>query len=190
MKKLVVLAGIVLLLIVVDSAARSYAGDQIEQGLANSLSLEGDTKVRIGGFPFLWELVRGRFESVTISADTIEEGDIELSRVELTLEDVTFPVARVLEAHESKAHIRSGRGSARISAPALERALGSVLPTGAAEALDRLGTTIPIEGNALDLGITQLQLPVAMEGMQYESAEVVGSALRLTFSLPAKSIPL
>jgi hypothetical protein len=189
MRRLVVLAGIVLLLIVVDSAARSYAGDQIERGLATSLSLEGDTNVRIGGFPFLWELVRGRFESVTISADTIEEGNIELSRVELTLEGVTFPVAQVLEGHESKAHIRSGRGSARISAPALDRALASLLPEGTTPILHRVGT-IPIEGNALDLGIAKVPLPVAMDGMQYESAEFNGSSLDLTFSLAARSIPL
>jgi hypothetical protein len=134
-------------------------------------------------------VVRGRFENIKVTADTIEAEGVELSRVEVTLEDVSFPVSKVLSGRATRVKVSSGRGSARISAPAFDRALAQILPEGAAVIPNRTGT-IPIQGNALDLGVTQLSLPTPIEGMQYESAEFVGTALELKFSLERTSLEI
>lgn len=188
MRRLIVLLGIVLLLIVLDSAARSYAGDQVENRLANALNLENDPTVRIGGFPFLWGVVRGRFEDVTVTAAGVRSDALGLSKIQVVLKDVSFPVSEALTGRAGKLTVASARGTARISAPALESALAG-LPVDISS-LTAGSRRLDISGNQIDLGVAQLPLPVIAEGMQYESAELVNGAVQLRFLLEQTTFSL
>ncbi|HYI45195.1 MAG TPA: DUF2993 domain-containing protein [Actinomycetota bacterium] len=184
MRRLVGLLIVLVLFVLADSAARSYASDQIESRLSSALNLQGE--VKIGGFPFLWGVLRGRFEDITVTAGNVGSDALQLSKVQLVLKDVSFPVGEALSGRLDELEVRSAQGRARISAPALESALSGLpvdlrsLPSG----------KLDISSNQVDLGATQLSLPVIAEGIRYESAEVVDGAVKLRFVLEKTRLAL
>jgi hypothetical protein len=178
---------IALLFVAGDTAARSFAGGEIEDQLASALDLGDEPQVDIGGFPFLWEVLRGRFDEVTISSDQVATKEIDLTDVSLTLSDVRFSAAKAVGGRLRKLEVDSARGRAVISAPALQRALSS-LPTGALPLIPE--GTLDIEGNELNLGVARVPLPVLVDEMQYESAEVINGAVHLIFRLDKTTLQL
>ena len=187
MRRLLALVVVCLVLLFADNVARGYAGNRIEDQIAAALELGDEPDVSIGGFPFLWGLLRGRLEEVTVSSDSVGSDEVVLSDVRMTLTNVRFSTSQAISGNLRQLEVGSSRGEAVISAPALRRAL-SRLPTG-------LLTHIPeghldVEGSRLNLGVTTLQLPVISQEMQYESAEVVNGEVRLVFSLNSARLNL
>jgi hypothetical protein len=180
---------VIALLLALDSAARSYVGNQIEGRLARVLEADERPKVVIGGFPFLASAIDGEFESISISADRPgwESGSIELSDVNLTLHEVELSLAQALRGELANVEVESARGTAHIDADVLSAALRRLNSSGAQIPLPE--GELSTEGNTLRLGPVTLPLPTPIEGMSFESAEVIDGSVALEFALDRTTFP-
>jgi hypothetical protein len=178
---------VIALLIAVDSAARSYASNQIEGRLATVLQSDEPPKVAIGGFPFIVSAIDGEFETVSISADRPgwESGPVKLSDVNLTLSRVEFSPSEMLRDELRRIRVGSARGTARVDVGVLSAAL----PSGARVPIPEEGE-LPIEDNRLRIGPATLPLPLPLEGMSFERAEIVGDSVELEFTLNRTTFPV
>lgn len=192
MRKLVGLLVFLALLVVADSAARALATDQIGDELASALNLRDDPQVSIGGFPFIWDLARGELESVSISTDLFETGDVpSLKRLEVDLTTVSFSASDALSGDLRRARVESGRGRAHITSEIWEQ----VQPLGSrGELVDDISLDdLPgadVSGTTLTLGPTSIELPVLVKGMTYDSVRISGGAIHLTFRIAWTTLQL
>src|SRR5437867_968401 len=90
---LAVLAG---LIVAGDFGLRLYSQSVVSDELAASLKLSEKPKVTFGGWPFLTHALAGDLPSATVkSTDVVAEG-VPIHAVNFALEDLTFPVSRLL----------------------------------------------------------------------------------------------
>lgn len=101
---LLVVAG---LLVVADRVAAWYAGqrisDEVKQEVAAREISSDEPDVRVGGFPFLTQVLSGEYESITITMRNVEGGGVRLPELDITAAGVRADLQT----------IRSGQGEAR-----------------------------------------------------------------------------
>lgn len=187
MRKLIGLVVTLVLLFAADSAARGFASARMSAGLAGALNLEEEPEVLIGGFPFLWELIRGDFENISVSVDDFGTGDVVLDEASVTLREVSFAPIGALTGDIEKVSIESARGTARVNTGRLADALEKAGSLVGGLSLDDL-PGVSVEGRTLSLGPLDLELPVMTDGMSYESAELIEDKLVLRFTLDEKTL--
>lgn len=91
MRKLVLLAVVVGLLVAADIGVRSVAESQLRDRVATSVQPAGPTTARIESFPFLGRLLTsGAVAHIRIAAAEVTAERLTFARVSLDLEDVTF----------------------------------------------------------------------------------------------------
>lgn len=196
------IAGLVIviaLFVVIDVVTRDFAEGRLAERLQTDLRLHERPDVSIGGFPFLVEVVRGRFTSVDIEADNVRSRGVRLSRVTLELRGVRFSLP------ELRARVDRGRGTAVITDDALTAALrrrgapATVTFEGGRAFLssDRLPQAVEadvfLEGATLVVSSSQVPdrievpLPRIARGVEYEAITVRGGEAELTFRV-ARSV--
>ena len=83
------LAAVLVLLVAVDRAASRLAGDRVATVVQNALGVEQRPVVRIGGFPFLTQVVSRRYQRITITAHGIPirstNGHLTIDELDATL---------------------------------------------------------------------------------------------------------
>lgn len=95
---LVLLLGLV---IIADRVGAGVAEDRIAQEAANELKKAGATtasepKVKIGGFPFLTQVLGGNYDKITITADKPQSEDIKLEAMTIVATDVKAAASDLL----------------------------------------------------------------------------------------------
>ncbi|MDM4777941.1 DUF2993 domain-containing protein [Micromonospora sp. b486] len=147
---LLVLAG---LLVVADRVAAGVAeraiADQVRQEIAKQDAQSAAPQVEVGGFPFLTQVLDGRYERISIQLTDVR-GDVQGDAVEVPKLDVD---ARNVTA--SLDTLRSGRGE--VVAESVD-GRGTVTYESLAKLLDRPGLTLG-ERNG-KLAATWMPLPV------------------------------
>jgi hypothetical protein len=178
MKKLAVLA-IVLIVggVIVDSALRSYASNRVASEMRSALNLPKDPDVEIGGFPFVVEAIRGRIESVKISADGLEEAGVAVTEIELTMRDVRISLAKIISGKSKRIRIGSISGVGRLTADDLAAALGQ---TGLDVSVVDPGD-VTVSGTTLSVGPATVELPEFVNGIDYTEARIEGDSIVLQF---------
>lgn len=110
---LVVLVGV---LVLVDVGAATYTEQRISRTLRESQRLPTDPSVSVAGFPFLTQLVDGRYERVDIEAADVPAPDLGPVSVSATLRDVAVPASQVLSGSISS--FTAGEVSTEVRVPA------------------------------------------------------------------------
>ncbi|KOV75477.1 DUF2993 domain-containing protein [Nocardia sp. NRRL S-836] len=151
--KFLVIAVLVLgvLLVAADFALAAAAEYQIAQRMREKLQLKEDPSVRINGFPFVLQAIRGDYTRVEIDAYGVpikdEQKDIELRDldVEADLLHTRVELGDLLAGNVSKATIDQVDGKVRIKALDLNRLANQVTPFDklSIEPDNRVTTTAP-----------------------------------------------
>jgi LmeA-like phospholipid-binding len=104
---LVFLLVVVGLLVVADRVGAWYAerriADEVRQEVAGREISTDEPDVRVGGFPFLTQVVSGEYESISITLRNVEGGGVRLPELDVQATGV----------HATLQTIRSGQGEAR-----------------------------------------------------------------------------
>jgi DNA-binding transcriptional regulator YiaG len=130
----IVLAAIVVLLFAADRITPIVVGKQVGASLKSQMSTPSRPDVSFGGFPFLTQLSAGRFETVKITATQVP---VSADSKNLTVSTVRAKLHNVKTSHQnSRLHIQSLRGSAKISYAKLSSYLG--VPVSAASKPGRI----------------------------------------------------
>lgn len=117
MRKLLVVLGVVLLVLVIaDIGLKSYAEGQVGREIQSSLELAQEPSVSLGGFPFLPKLATGSFPAVTVEVEGYEAaGLVRVDRIEVELRDVHIPRSQLLSTGQGAIRAERGDGSIRIT---------------------------------------------------------------------------
>ncbi len=134
--KFLVITVIVLgvLLVAADFALAAAGEYQIAQRMREKLQLDEDPSVRINGFPFTLQALRGDYQHVEIRAygvpikDEQQGVDLRDLDIEADLLHTRVELADLLAGNVSKATIDTVKGSVRIKALDLNRLANQVTP--------------------------------------------------------------
>jgi hypothetical protein len=157
---LLLLAGLTLL---ADRLAVGVAEDQVAQQLAGKGGLVGTPEVDITGFPFLTQVVGGRYEDVRIALDAEELGQPEGTRADVSLRGVHVPLRSALAGSVTEVPVDRIDGTATLAYELLAAELGSdatIAPEG-----DGLRITRTVEVLGYRLPVTAAGT-VALDGDQ------------------------
>ncbi|MFD5830763.1 DUF2993 domain-containing protein [Lentzea sp. NPDC060358] len=122
------------LLVAADFALAAAGEYQIAQRMREKLQLNEDPAVRINGFPFILQALRGDYQHVEIRAygvpikDEQQGVDLRDLDVEADLLHTRVELSDLLAGNVSKATIDTVRGSVRIKALDLNRLANQVTP--------------------------------------------------------------
>jgi len=170
-RKLVLLAVVVGLLVAADIGVRSVAESQLRDRVAASVQAAGPTTARIESFPFLGRLLTsGAVSHIRIAAAEVTADRLTFARVSLDLEDVTFDRSSLLSQRTLVlTSLRRGAAVAEVTQDRLSALLG-----------------VPV---TLEPGRARVRVAGQMITAQ---ASVTDNTLRVTvagLSLPALRIP-
>ena len=208
LRRFLISIGILLALAVAaDFALRTAAQGQMASRLQDAIDLGNEPEIEIGGWPFVLNLLRGRFPSVSITGNDLESRGVTLSEVRLDLVRVRFSVAG-LSSGRGALRAARGRGMANLLEADLNRALQQK-NIDVAVAMDgnrlvmrsqRVGAEVEVKpsvrGRTLSLGslpvvgAISVELPDVAGGLAYRSVEVTDGELRLGFALRRVSLDL
>ncbi|HEV3471901.1 MAG TPA: DUF2993 domain-containing protein [Actinomycetota bacterium] len=176
-----------------DAALRAYVEGRVEVQLAAELDSARPT-VSLGGFPFVAGLLSARIPSATVEADDLRRAGLRIERLTLDLDGVEMS----LDAGDTSAHVDRGDGAARIDLDVLaayveRRTQLEVLGFDGEQitvALRGRRSTVPLrlEGGAIVIGLPSIDdfevpLPRVLRGIEYETLELSGGSVLLTFAL-------
>ncbi len=200
-----VLAGLLLLLWGVDTAARVAAQSLVARSIQVNTGVPERPEVHIRGAVFLPQLVRGAYSKVDVTTRGITSGDLRVDRVESQLLDVRVPfhdvlvgnVVRVAIAHsQERLHLTYDDVNAYLEATDRPLKLQS-----AEDGKVRLTGTLDIAGQQISASAT-MDVSVANGAIKLTprrinaggngSEEGSGGPLlgeRLTLTLPLEDLP-
>ncbi|GAA3637642.1 hypothetical protein C8D88_101369 [Lentzea atacamensis] len=142
------------LLVAADFALAAAGEYQIAQRMREKLQLNEDPSVRINGFPFMLQAVRGDYKHVRIDANGVpirnEQQGLDLRDLDISadLRHTRVELADLLAGNVSKATIDQVDGSIKIKALDLNRLANQVTPFDklSIEPDNRLATPTPAAG--------------------------------------------
>jgi LmeA-like phospholipid-binding len=74
----------------VDAGARAVAEARLASSVQNALNLPDRPDIELQGFPFLLQVARGRLEALEVELDDVDAEGLNLDRVTLSFEELTF----------------------------------------------------------------------------------------------------
>ncbi len=110
MKKLIALVVVLALLVVVDRVAVGVAEGQLADRVQASQNLPGKPTAHIAGFPFLTQVVGGRYEQVSLALPAIERDGLRLSQVDIRADGVRVGLGDLVNGRVSSVPIDHARG--------------------------------------------------------------------------------
>lgn len=122
------------LLVAADFALAAAGEYQIAQRMREKLQLDEDPSVRINGFPFILQAIRGDYRHVQIEASGVpikdEQAGVDLRDLDIKadLRHTRVELADLLAGNVSKATIDEVEGSVKIKALDLNRLANQVTP--------------------------------------------------------------
>ena len=195
MRKLLLLAVLVGLLVAADVGARAVAESQIRDRVAVAAGPAGPTTARIDSFPFLPRLLAsGEVTGLRVAAaDVVVEG-LTFARVVLDLEGVTLDRDRLLsEQKVVLSDLERGTATAEVTAEQLSERLGVAVTLEAGRARVRVAgqtvtATASVTDNTLRLAVSGLSVPALRIPRLpllpcVANAEILAGRVRLTCSV-------
>ncbi|GAA3728233.1 hypothetical protein HDA32_000221 [Spinactinospora alkalitolerans] len=123
-KFLVFLIFLLVVLVAADRGLHYAAQSEIAKRVSQQYEMVGDPEVTIGGFPFLNQAVSGEYSEIHIVTGAMTVGEVQLERVDATLNDVRAPLDELM----SEPNIVAGTANATVMLPYSE--LQKRLPEG------------------------------------------------------------
>lgn len=100
MRRVTALLGVLVLLlglaVVVDRLAAGAVDRVIATRLAEAGALTSGPQVHVEGFPFLTQAVRGRYDSISVTADGVQAGSLRVRSFTAQLHGVVVPLGQAI----------------------------------------------------------------------------------------------
>lgn len=171
MKKLLVgLVVLLVLLLVADRGLAAVARGVVADEVRASAGLTADPEVDLGGFPFLTQAVRGRYDRVEVSADDVPAGELVLDRLDAVLVRARAPLSQVLSGSVDRVPVDLVTARAVVSYAELEERSGDRRLTFAPDG-DRLRVTGFVEIFGQELSAVAVSRLDVVEGELVITAE-------------------
>src|SRR5436190_7169878 len=119
------IAVLVGLLVAADFGLRLYSQHVVADEIQTSLELSEKPSVSFGGWPFVPHVLSGDLPSATLSAKEFTAQGVRLTRVSMSLHDLHLASRRLLQAGESVIKVKTGTGTAVLTAEDLNATLKS-----------------------------------------------------------------
>jgi DUF2993 family protein len=133
---LVAVVLIALVLVVVDRVAARVVAQRVATRIRTSQNLPATPSVAITGFPFLTQVIGGRYKAVSVTARDVRREDLQLSRVQVTLHGLRLPLRDLTNGTVRQIPVHQGTAAVSVSYEDLNSYLMprhlSVAPDGAA----------------------------------------------------------
>lgn len=110
MKKLLALVVLLVLLVVADRVAVGVAEGQLADRVQTSQNLPSKPTAHIAGFPFLTQVVGGRYEQVSLSLPAVERDGLRLSEVNIRADGVRVALGDLIGGRVASVPIDHARG--------------------------------------------------------------------------------
>ncbi len=198
-KFLILLLVVVVLLVAADRISAYVAQRKVASRIASAYSLPLPPSVSIQGFPFLTQVVAGRYSQVDIALGSVIASGVEMRDLRARFTGVHAPLVRLL-----------GNASATVSAD--DATATALIPFASVQQRLPLGITLGADGGALKLsgkiGYQGFQVPVSAAVSLHVTATsieisprnvTVGGTLpvppgplgsRLAIALPVHDLPM
>ena len=187
---LIVLAG---LLVLADRLVVGVADRAVARQIRSSLQLQQNPDVKIHGFPFLWQAVRGQYDDVEVTIPSVNAEQLHNLRVHVQLHGLHAPLTDVINRDLQSVPVNAISGTVAVNYTDLASASGisglRVVPAG--------DGTVTVSGTISLLG---QQRPVSAHAQVADHATVGGitlpqsaldvAAQQLTFTVSTRSLPL
>lgn len=158
MRKLLVLAVVLGLLVAGDLAVRTVAESQLRDRVVASASPAGGTSARIRSFPFVGRLLTsGRVSRIEVSTAEVTVEGVTFARVALDLRGVTFDRDALVSKQEVRlVSLDRGTASAEVTQAELSERLGVAVTLTAGRAQVRIGGQTVTAGASVNDDVLQL----------------------------------
>lgn len=149
MRKLVItLIVLAVVFVIVDRVTHSTAQRQVAREVANTYDLQSQPEVRIRGFPFLTQALRGHYRQIDLTAQNVAVRDLRIRQLEVEFADVDAPPRALLQRDVSEIRAGTVNGSAVVAFSELQRRLPGDMDVRAQ------GEDLQLSGEATVLGRT------------------------------------
>ena len=192
---------LIALLVVADRSAASYAGRALADELQRTGTLAATPSVDVGGFPFLLQAVRGRYDRIEVTAVGVPAGEVTLAQLDAVLTGVQVPLVDVVSGQVGAVPVGRVQARALLSYADLARRSGNrglrVEPVGN---MVRVTGSVVVFGRTLEASaVSRVVLEgtdVVVTATSYEVGNAVADAAltralgdRLDFRVPLRGLP-
>lgn len=161
------------LLLVVDRGGAYLAGRLAAARLQDSAGLATRPDVSVTGFPFLTQLLRGRYQRIEVVASGVPAGTARLRTLSATLRDVRLPLSSLLSGNVASVPVGQLDARALLAYDELTRRSGSRELTFAPA-----GNEVRVTGSVRVLGRTLSAAALSTVALDGGSVSVVGRSFR------------
>jgi len=134
------------LLVVGDRAAEQVAESAISRQLEGELGTA--PSVEVGGFPFLHQALRGRYDEITVEADRLRRDDVTVQDFRATLEGNRVSLSDVVGGSVDEVPVDRLQGTGLVTFAAIEEASGGQVQ------LEPAGDRVRVRGTVTAFGRT------------------------------------
>ena len=143
----IALAIVVVLLIAADRIALVVADNQIADRVQKSQQLSAHVHVSIKGFPFLTQVLGGRYHEVDVSVRNVTQGGLTVDKLTVRAHGVNVPLSKVVSGSVTEVPVDRADAVVTLDYPNLNAyiasQLGQVLKVSAKNGNLRLTGTLP-----------------------------------------------
>ena len=200
---LVVLVVLVGLLIAADRIGVRVADHAVARQVRSSLQLQEDPAVTIHGFPFLFQVARGRYNDVEVTIPTVDAEQLHNLRVHVRLTGLHAPLGAIVNRSLKSVPVDGIAGTVSVSYADLASASGiaglRIVPASngavtVSGTINALGRQLPASAQAR-VAVSGRNLVVTAEhatvgGIALPKSALDVAAQRLTFTVSARNLPL
>ncbi len=186
-----------------DFGARKAAQAALADEIQRSSSLPDSPTVRISGFPFLAQVVTGRYRAVEVTVADLPAGDgLRVDNVRATFTGVHLPASQVLGSRHGSVPVDRADATGTVTFATLDAAAAAALQSGALTVHFKDGggglvgidarytgagtpitvqatARITVSGNRIALAVNQSSLQSVAEPLRGEVAGLLGMSLDL-----------
>ena len=199
-KLLILLVILVILLVAADRISVYVAKRKVASRIVGAYNLSTPPSVTIEGFPFLTQVVAGRYTRVDVALSSVTAGGVEMQELRATFTGVNAPLARILGNGSGALSADHATATALIPFASVQRRLPPGIRLGAADGgelklsgkLGYQGFQVPVSAAvSLHVTATDIQISprnVTVVGTLPVPADLLGT--RLAIALPVRELPM
>lgn len=198
MRKLVItLVVLAVVFVVVDRVTHAAAQQQVAREVAVASNLSSPPDVRIRGFPFLTQAVRGHYRRIDLTTRDVSVREFDIERLEVRFAGVDAPLQDLLRRDVPEVRARTVTGSVVVSFAEMQRLIPGNLEVGAKRGDLQLSGRASVFGRSVPLTATMdiatTDRAITFRPTRIEVGGRVGGSFlrdRLTFRVPLGDLPM